>query len=231
MIAAHPVWFLLAIACVLWYSTITVYVAVRGAKDIKTMLHESLRTGGGSRENRPAESCKLAAAPSAGQFDRRLQPVAGGPVGRGGQRREVQRKGRGMLKKPGWRRLLAIGVLAGVAGWLGSSRLVAWRFTRRVCAVRSEILPPVAWPVESHRLQTRDGQQIGAWLARGDPEKACVLLVRFALRLERAGQPGGRNPRAPAGRPDPLSMQRSIVPDKPTAYGRATWGLSRSGEP
>lgn len=40
MIAAHPVWFLLAIACVLWYSTITVYVAVRGAKDIKTMLHD-----------------------------------------------------------------------------------------------------------------------------------------------------------------------------------------------
>lgn len=34
----HPLWFVLTSACVLWYSTITVYVAVRGLKDIRTML-------------------------------------------------------------------------------------------------------------------------------------------------------------------------------------------------
>lgn len=31
-------WRVLTIACVVWYSTITVYVAIRGAKDIKHML-------------------------------------------------------------------------------------------------------------------------------------------------------------------------------------------------
>jgi hypothetical protein len=34
----HWFWFLLTAACVLWYSTITVYVAIRGAIDIKDML-------------------------------------------------------------------------------------------------------------------------------------------------------------------------------------------------
>jgi hypothetical protein len=31
-------WWLLTVACVVWYSTITVYVAIRGAADIKSML-------------------------------------------------------------------------------------------------------------------------------------------------------------------------------------------------
>jgi hypothetical protein len=31
-------WSLLAAACLIWYSTITVYVAVRGGNDIKKML-------------------------------------------------------------------------------------------------------------------------------------------------------------------------------------------------
>jgi len=31
-------WKLLTAACLLWYATITVYVAIRGARDIKTML-------------------------------------------------------------------------------------------------------------------------------------------------------------------------------------------------
>ncbi len=34
----HPVWLALTIACVVWYSTITVYVAIRGFVDIRTML-------------------------------------------------------------------------------------------------------------------------------------------------------------------------------------------------
>ena len=34
----HLFWYLLTAACVVWYSTITVYVAIRGALDIKTML-------------------------------------------------------------------------------------------------------------------------------------------------------------------------------------------------
>jgi hypothetical protein len=38
MIAEHPFWWLLMMACVVWYSTITIYVAIRGAADIKHML-------------------------------------------------------------------------------------------------------------------------------------------------------------------------------------------------
>jgi hypothetical protein len=34
----HPFWGLLTLAVLLWYSTITVYVGVRGALDIKHML-------------------------------------------------------------------------------------------------------------------------------------------------------------------------------------------------
>lgn len=34
----HWIWWLLAHACVVWYSTITIYVAIRGAADIKSML-------------------------------------------------------------------------------------------------------------------------------------------------------------------------------------------------
>ena len=36
--SGHPFWFLLTAACVIWYSTITVYVAVLGVLDIKGML-------------------------------------------------------------------------------------------------------------------------------------------------------------------------------------------------
>lgn len=34
----HWFWWALTGACVIWYSTITVYVAFKGAKDIKNML-------------------------------------------------------------------------------------------------------------------------------------------------------------------------------------------------
>jgi len=42
---AHPFWWLLAMTCVVWYSTITVYVAIRGTADIRRMLRhlDSLR--------------------------------------------------------------------------------------------------------------------------------------------------------------------------------------------
>lgn len=38
MMDKHWFWLLLTIACVVWYSTITVYVAIRGSIDIKEML-------------------------------------------------------------------------------------------------------------------------------------------------------------------------------------------------
>ena len=36
--SARTFWELLAWACVLWYSTLTIYVAIKGAADIKRML-------------------------------------------------------------------------------------------------------------------------------------------------------------------------------------------------
>ena len=34
----HWFWWALSMACVIWYSTITVYVAIKGVSDIKHML-------------------------------------------------------------------------------------------------------------------------------------------------------------------------------------------------
>ena len=44
MFSNHPFWGILTLAVLVWYSTITVYVAVRGAVDIQHMLR-SLRDG------------------------------------------------------------------------------------------------------------------------------------------------------------------------------------------
>jgi hypothetical protein len=38
MTHGHPFWWLLSWACVAWYSAITIYVAIRGARDVRTML-------------------------------------------------------------------------------------------------------------------------------------------------------------------------------------------------
>jgi hypothetical protein len=34
----HPFWWLVTAAVVLWYSTITIYVSIRGMRDIRGML-------------------------------------------------------------------------------------------------------------------------------------------------------------------------------------------------
>ena len=38
MMIAQGIWLVLTMACVIWYSTMTVYVAIRGVADIKGML-------------------------------------------------------------------------------------------------------------------------------------------------------------------------------------------------
>lgn len=45
-------WWYLAMACLVWYSTITVYVSIRGVLDIKNMLGrlDALRNEQGSGE-------------------------------------------------------------------------------------------------------------------------------------------------------------------------------------
>jgi hypothetical protein len=44
----HWFWWLLTMACIVWYLTITVYVAIKGAADIKNML---ARLSANSRED------------------------------------------------------------------------------------------------------------------------------------------------------------------------------------
>ena len=34
----HYFWWLLTMACIVWYSTVTIYVSVKGAADIRHML-------------------------------------------------------------------------------------------------------------------------------------------------------------------------------------------------
>ena len=34
----HVFWWLVAAFCIVWYSTVTIYVAVKGARDIRGML-------------------------------------------------------------------------------------------------------------------------------------------------------------------------------------------------
>jgi hypothetical protein len=49
MIPEHGFWWLLTMACVVWYSTVTVYVAIKGAVDIRDMLSH---LGGNSGDSR-----------------------------------------------------------------------------------------------------------------------------------------------------------------------------------
>lgn len=45
MLTQHPFWGLLTLAVLAWYSSVTFYVAVRGAADIKHMLRELKQKG------------------------------------------------------------------------------------------------------------------------------------------------------------------------------------------
>ena len=40
MLTNHPFWALLTLAVLGWYSTITIYIAIRGALDIREMLRK-----------------------------------------------------------------------------------------------------------------------------------------------------------------------------------------------
>ena len=45
MTHGHSFWFWLVWACVIWYSTITIYVSVKGALDIQKMLRDLKERG------------------------------------------------------------------------------------------------------------------------------------------------------------------------------------------
>jgi hypothetical protein len=48
--SSHWFWWLMTAACVIWYSTITIYVAIRGVQDIKGMLRRLAIKGQEAKE-------------------------------------------------------------------------------------------------------------------------------------------------------------------------------------
>jgi hypothetical protein len=53
MTKGHWFWWSITLACVVWYSTITVHVAIRAAWDIRKMLDDLGRTRDGDPPQRP----------------------------------------------------------------------------------------------------------------------------------------------------------------------------------
>jgi pimeloyl-ACP methyl ester carboxylesterase len=65
-----------------------------------------------------------------------------------------------------------------LALWLTVSWAVAFQLTRRAHPRFAEPVPAVAWgEFEPHRIKTRDGQDLGAWLHRGADDAPSVLLL------------------------------------------------------
>jgi pimeloyl-ACP methyl ester carboxylesterase len=74
-----------------------------------------------------------------------------------------------------WGVLLGIGALA---LWLTICWAAAYRLTRRPHPWSPEPAPVVSWgKLEDHRLRTRDGHELGAWLVRGNEDSPSVLLL------------------------------------------------------
>ena len=72
--------------------------------------------------------------------------------------------------------LIALAIV--VVAWLGVSWLVAHRLTQRHRPIFAEPIPAVAWGrFEAHRLQTRDGEALGAWYVPGRGDAPTVLLL------------------------------------------------------
>jgi pimeloyl-ACP methyl ester carboxylesterase len=62
--------------------------------------------------------------------------------------------------------------------WLAASWLIAYWLTRRAVHWFAEEVPAVSWgKLETHRLRTRDGEELGAWLVRGGADRPSVVLL------------------------------------------------------
>ena len=73
---------------------------------------------------------------------------------------------------------LTFGAVLAAVTWLLCSYAVAYRLTRRPLARCDEPVPEVTWGrIESLRLSTVDGEQIGGWFIDGRPDQPVVLLL------------------------------------------------------
>ena len=76
------------------------------------------------------------------------------------------------------RRWFALVVLFLAGSWFVSSALVAWRLTRRERPCFEEGPPSPAWgTVESVRLATSDGEDLGAWFHPPEGSRPLVVLL------------------------------------------------------
>jgi alpha-beta hydrolase superfamily lysophospholipase len=83
----------------------------------------------------------------------------------------------GLLRRRAVRRLIvAWAVLC--AAWLLISMAVAYRLTHRLEARIDETAPSLAWGrLESRRIATRDGEEIGAWFVDGRADAPGVVVL------------------------------------------------------
>ncbi|MCA9247549.1 MAG: alpha/beta fold hydrolase [Planctomycetales bacterium] len=86
-----------------------------------------------------------------------------------------------LVRRLAW--LLAWGVLA----WLIVSAIVAWRLTHRFAPPAAEPAPQVDWArFEELRLETTDGESLGAWLVRHETPVGSALVLH-GIRGSRSG--------------------------------------------
>ena len=81
-------------------------------------------------------------------------------------------------RKHRWVRRTLFGLSLSIALWLLISYAVAYRFTRRLHAIHPEPVPAITWgKIESFRLSTPDGENLGAWYVDGKATEPVVLLL------------------------------------------------------
>lgn len=82
-----------------------------------------------------------------------------------------------IAKRRRLRRLAVTGAILFLL-WLSVSSVVAYKLTHRRGVRAEEVAPSPAWgSLESHRLRTRDGEEVGAWFLNGRPDAAGVLIL------------------------------------------------------
>lgn len=85
--------------------------------------------------------------------------------------------GRFEILRKKWKRLVAWTSLLAIL-WLLSSLLVAYQATRRPHGRHLEPVPLVVWgDLQSLRLATADGEDLGGWFSEGQPDQPVVLLL------------------------------------------------------
>lgn len=83
-----------------------------------------------------------------------------------------------MSRRRRWARRILVLSAVGVACWLLSSYVAAYRLTHRRHPRFAEPAPRVDWGVvEEHRFRTRDGESIGAWYVDAAGESPAVVLL------------------------------------------------------